>query len=88
MVDRLAFMHTIVQERRKFGPLGFNILYEFSQADLAACVQFIQNHIMDVDAKKRPIDWPTVNYMVCEVQYGGKITDDYDRRLFNTYGQA
>ena len=51
-------------------------------------MQFIQNHITDVDGKKRPVDWPTVNYMVCEVQYGGKITDDYDRRLFNTYGQA
>ena len=67
---------------------GFNIPYEFSQADLSACVQFIQNHITDVDGKKRPVDWPTVNYMVCEVQYGGKITDDFDRRLFNTYGQA
>jgi len=25
---------------------------------------------------------------VCDVQYGGKITDDYDRRLFNTYGKS
>ena len=41
-----------------------------------------------MDIKKRPVDWECVNYMVCEVQYGGKITDDWDRRLFNTYGQA
>jgi len=88
MLFALSFMHTVVQERRKFGALGFNIPYEFSQADLSACIQFIQNHITDVDSKKRPVDWPTVNYMVCAVQYGGKITDGFDQHLFNTYGQA
>jgi len=51
-------------------------------------VQFIQNHLNEVEATSRPVDWTTVHYMVCEVQYGGRITDDYDRRLFNTYGQA
>lgn len=28
-----------------------------------------------------------MQYMVCEVQYGGRITDSLDRELFNTYGQ-
>jgi Dynein heavy chain AAA lid domain len=26
--------------------------------------------------------------MVAEVQYGGKITDDLDRRMFKTYTQV
>jgi dynein heavy chain len=88
MLFALCFMHTIVQERRKFGPLGFNIAYEFSQADLSACVNYMQNHLNMMETKKRPVDWITVNYMVCDVQYGGKITDDWDRRLFNTYGKS
>ena len=88
MLYALCFMHTIVQERRKFGPLGFNIPYEFNQSDLSACVHFMQTHLSTQETKKRQIDWDTLNYMICDVQYGGRITDDWDRRLFNTYGQA
>ena len=82
LVYALCFLHSIVQERRKFGSLGWNIPYEFNDGDLGACIMFLEKHLY-----AGSISWATVQYMVSEVQYGGKITDDMDRRLFNTFAE-
>jgi dynein heavy chain len=80
----LCFMHTALLERRKYGALGWNIPYEFNQSDLMASLQFLSNHLYHA-SDKGELSWSTIRYMVGEVLYGGRVTDDYDRRLMETY---
>ena len=48
----------------------------------------LQNHLLEVDAKKAAgPTWETVRYMVSEIQYGGRITDDFDQLLMDTYAE-
>ena len=35
----LSLFHAVIQDRRKFGAIGWNILYEFTNEDLFVCVR-------------------------------------------------
>ncbi|CAK7310997.1 Dynein axonemal heavy chain 6 [Vulpes lagopus] len=76
----LCFFNALINERKNYGILGWNIAYKFSSSDLEVAIKMLENAL----STRSSISWPTLRYLFGEVIYGGRVTDTWDRRCLNT----
>ncbi|XP_066578473.1 dynein axonemal heavy chain 2 [Amia ocellicauda] len=77
----LCFFHSVLLERRKFLQLGWNIVYGFNDSDFEVSENLLSLYLDEYE----DTPWDALRYLIAGVNYGGHVTDDWDRRLLTTY---
>lgn len=77
----LCFFHTLLLERKKFQQLGWNVEYSFNDSDFEVSEVLLALFLNEYEETP----WGALKYLIAGVNYGGHVTDDWDRRLLMTY---
>jgi len=86
MVYVLAFFHAVVQERRKYGKVGWNVAYDFNESDFRISMQLVDFYLTkSFNEKQEANPWGSLKYLIGDAMYGGRVTCDFDRRILTTY---
>jgi len=75
----LLLFNAVILERRKYGPLGWNIPYQFTDGDRDMVIK--QSEMLVNDYAEIP--FKVITSLTTEVNYGGRVTDTWDRRTNN-----
>eukprot|EP00912_Choanoflagellata_sp_UC4_P002386 UC4_evm3s1504 len=76
----LCMFHSTLLERRKYGALGFNIRYAYTQSDMQICITQLKMFLDVYDE----IPFKVLRYTAGDINYGGRVTDNWDRRMQNS----
>jgi dynein heavy chain len=76
LVFALAYFHAAILERRKYGAIGWNIAYEWMNSDFNTSELNLRMYLEE----QPEVPYTALNYLIAQVNYGGRVTDDKDIR--------
>lgn len=68
MLFGLCMFHAIIQERKKFGPLGWNIIYEFNDSDREFAFNTLKMFCAD-----GVIPWDALEYITGTTRFSDQV---------------
>jgi len=80
----LCHFHSVLIERIKFGPKGWNKRYPFNTGDLMNSSTVLLNYLESGSGGDK-VPWADLRYIFGDILYGGHITDNWDRLLCSSY---
>jgi dynein heavy chain len=82
----LAFLHAVVLERRKYGKIGWNVNYDFNESDFNISRRLLSLYLQkSYEDSDEFLPWGSLKYLIGDAMYGGRVSDDMDRRILKTY---
>jgi dynein heavy chain len=82
----LIFMHSVILDRAKYGKIGWNVTYDFNFSDYLISFKLLNLYLTkSLENKEETMPWESLKYLIGEAMYGGRVTDDFDRRTLMTY---
>jgi len=86
----LAWFNAVVQERLRYAPLGWSKKYEFNDSDLRCACDTIDTWVDQVGKGRDNIPpekmpWNAIRTLISQAVYGGRIDNEFDQRLLNTF---
>ncbi|XP_074241361.1 dynein axonemal heavy chain 14 isoform X3 [Saimiri boliviensis] len=76
----LCFFNAVINERKNYGILGWNIAYKFTFSDFGIAIKVLENSLRGQPS----ISWQALRYLIGEVIYGGRVTDNWDKQCLKT----
>ena len=89
----LAWFHATILERLEYCPVGWSKVYEFSETDFNCALKSFDGWIDEVAKGRTHVDpeteipWDALHAMLGQSLYGGRVDNEFDQRLLDSFIQ-